>query len=191
VNTGSSFNKSNWNADLIGEGASAKIFGLVKGEGSQNFDQTVFVSHQVPHTGSNVLFKNVLRDKSRSVFTGLIHVWKTAQRTDAYQTNRNLLIGKDARADTIPKLEIEADDVKCGHAAAVSNLDEDQLYYLMSRGLNRREAQAMIIEGFYEDALGKWMEGVQASEKDKSEILNRIREILFASANGRPVGSLI
>ena len=182
VNKGSSINKSNWNADLVGEGSNAKIFGVAKGEGNQNFDQAVYVSHQVPHTQSSVLFKNALMDQARTMFTGLIHVRKQAQKTEAYQTNRNLLLSKDARADTIPKLEIEADDVKCGHGAAVSSLDEEQLFYLMSRGLDRELAQNIIIEGFYEDVLGKWLEGVRLAEDRRAEVLDWIRKPLFGNA---------
>ena len=189
VNKGSSINKSNWNADLAGEGSSGKIFGLAGSEGNQNFDQTVYVSHQVPHTQSSVLFKNALRDQSRTMFTGLIHVRKQAQKTDAYQTNRNLLLSKEARADTIPKLEIEADDVRCGHGAAVSSLDEEQLYYLMSRGLTREEAQSMIIEGFYEDVLGKWIENVRLGEDRRAEVLDWIRKPLFGKSARETAGS--
>ena len=159
VNKGSSINKSNWNAVLAGEGSTARMFGLAVGEDNQDSDQTVYVGHEVPNTRSDVLFKSALKDRSRSLFSGLIHVKKPAQKTDAYQTNRNLLLSREARADTIPKLEIEADDVKCGHGAAVSSIDEDQLFYLMSRGLSRPDAQAVIIESFCEDVLARWLEG--------------------------------
>ncbi len=180
VSTGSSLNKSNWTADLIGEGANAQIFGLVKGEDTQHFDHSVFVSHLVPHTASNVLFKSAVNDKSRSMFTGLIHVTKQAQKTEAYQTNRNLILNKDARADTLPKLEIEADDVRCGHGAAVSNVDPDQIYYLMSRGLTREQASSMIIEGFYEDVFARWLNNITVKSY-QDDILERLKSVLFSS----------
>jgi Fe-S cluster assembly protein SufD len=167
VSAGSALNKSNWSADIVGEGASACVFGLVKGEGTQNFDHSVLLTHQAPHSSSNVLFKTAMKDKSRSLFTGLIHVWKAAQKTAAYQTNRNLLLSREARADTLPKLEIEADDVKCGHGAAVSNVDPDQIYYLMTRGLSREAAQSIILEGFYEDVLGKFLENLNSAGAPK------------------------
>ena len=180
VSLGSSLCKSNWSVDLAGEGASARIFGLVKGTGTQNYNHTVMVDHLQPHTDSNVLFKAAVSGKSRSMFTGLIHVGKTAQKTNSYQTNRNLILDKEAHADTLPKLEIEADDVRCGHGAAVSNVDPDQVYYLMSRGLNREEARAVIIEGFYEDVLARWLENISAKAYSE-DILENLKNSLFAS----------
>lgn len=180
LNMGSALVKSNLNVDLCGEGASADLFGLVKGSGAQHFDQTVYVSHQAPHTSSDVLFKTAMKDKSRSIFTGLIHVRKNAVKTDAHQTNRNLLLSKEARADTIPKLEIEIDDVKCGHGAAVSSVDPEQLYYIMSRGLSREEAETIIIEGFYEDVLAQWAEN--ASTKSKDAILSWLRGVVLGAS---------
>lgn len=181
VSAGSALNKSNWNTDIVGEGASARLFGLIKGEEIQHFDHSALVTHQAPRTSSNVLFKTAMKDKSRSLFTGLIHVWKAAQKTDAYQTNRNLLLSREARADCIPKLEIETDDVKCGHGAAVSNVDPDQIYYLMTRGLSREAAQSIIIEGFYEDVLGKFLENINraGAPVDKEELLGYFHRILF------------
>lgn len=179
VSAGSALNKSNWSTDIIGLGASAHVYGLVTGEGTQNFDHSVLLTHQVPQTSSNVLFKTAMKDKSRSLFTGLIHVWKVAQKTEAYQTNRNLLLSREARADTIPKLEIEADDVKCGHGAAVSNVDPDQIYYLMTRGLSREQAQAIIIEGFYEDVLAKFLENSSGTPQAKEGLLAYFHRILF------------
>ena len=200
VELGSALTKSNWDAELAGEGSHVRAFGLTKGEGTQHFDQTVFISHQVPNTQSNVLFKTAMKDKSRSMFSGLIHVWKAAQKTNAYQTSRNLLLSREARADAIPKLEIEADDVKCGHGATVSSVDEDQLYYLMSRGLSRGESEDMIIEGFYgdvldqSDILGEWlkfMKEKQVLPEEKAEVLYWIRKVLFASNPQSSCASLL
>ncbi|MBI3962124.1 MAG: SufD family Fe-S cluster assembly protein, partial [Deinococcus sp.] len=94
-----------------------------------------------------------LRDRSRAVFQGLIRVDKKAQRTNAYQANRNLVLGGEARADSFPKLEIEADDVRCTHGATVGQVDEEELFYLMTRGLDRQKAERLIIYGFFEQVL--------------------------------------
>ncbi|MGC8834380.1 MAG: SufD family Fe-S cluster assembly protein, partial [Armatimonadota bacterium] len=109
--------------------------------------------HVAPHTTSNLLYRAALRDEARSVYAGLIHVRPEAVRADAYQANRNLLLSKEARADSLPKLEIETDDVRCTHGATVGPVDEEQAFYLMSRGLSKAEAERMIVEGFFEDVI--------------------------------------
>ncbi len=186
VEAGSALAKEQWNLVLSGEGAAAKAFGLVRASGKQHFDETLFVSHLKPRTQSEVLFKTVAADEARSIFSGLIHVSKEAQKTTAYQTNRNLLLSKQARADTIPKLEILADDVKCGHGAAVSSIDEDQIFYLMSRGMSRDLAKAVIVEGFYADVLGRFMreDSIKGDARDRihDEVSQSIREILVGSS---------
>ncbi len=186
VESGSALAKENWTVHLLGENAAAKAFGLVRATGKQHFDETLYVNHQKPRTQSEVLFKTVAADEARSIFTGLIHVQKEAQKTTAYQTNRNLLLSRQARADTIPKLEIEADDVKCGHGAAVSSIDEDQIYYLMSRGMTRDLAKAVIIEGFYADVLARWMKedtlGIKDRDRLHDEVSQSIREILVGQS---------
>lgn len=176
VEAGAGLAKQNWSAHLLEEGASAKVFGLVRGKGTQHFDETLYVCHQKPNTESEVLFKTVVADQARSAFTGLIHVLKEAKKTKSYQTNRNLLLSKEARADTIPKLEIETDDVKCGHGAAVSSIDEEQIYYLTSRGLSRDVAKALIIEGFYEDVLVRWMKEDDLKNQNSAELHSKLSD---------------
>ncbi len=186
VEAGSALAKENWNVHLVGENASAKAFGLVRAAGKQHFDETLYVGHLKPRTQSEVLFKTVAADESRSIFSGLIHVHKIAQKTQAYQTNRNLLLSRKARTDTIPKLEILADDVKCGHGAAVSSIDEEQIYYLMSRGMSREVAKAVIVEGFYADVLLRFFkeDSIRGPEGDKlhEEVAQSVRDILVGKS---------
>ena len=138
---------------LDGEGSEAKFSGCYFGNESQHFDFHTFQNHLVGHSTSDLLFKGALRDRARMVYQGLIKVHERAQRSDAYQANRNLLLSEKARADSIPSLEIEANDVRCTHGATVGQIDEDQLFYLMARGLPRREAERMIVGGFFEPVL--------------------------------------
>jgi Fe-S cluster assembly protein SufD len=140
-------------ADLLGPGAESQMFGLLFGRAKQHFDHTTIQDHFAPHTTSNLLYRAALRDEARSVYAGLIHVRPEAVRADAYQANRNLILSKEARADSLPKLEIETDDVRCTHGATVGPVDEEQTFYLMSRGLPRTEAERMIVEGFFEDVI--------------------------------------
>ena len=138
---------------LDGEGSEAKFSGCYFGNGTQHFDFHTFQNHNVGHSISDLLFKGALRDSARMVYQGLIKVHKDAQRSDAYQANRNLLLSEKARADSIPSLEIEANDVRCTHGATVGQVDEDQLFYLQTRGLRRPDAERMIIQGFFEPVL--------------------------------------
>ena len=138
---------------LDGEGSEAKFSGCYFGNGTQHFDFHTFQNHNVGHTVSDLLFKGALRDRARMVYQGLIKVHKDAQRSDAYQANRNLLLSEKARADSIPSLEIEANDVRCTHGATVGQVDEEQLFYLRTRGLPLPTAERMIIQGFFEPVL--------------------------------------
>ena len=138
---------------LDGEGSEAKFSGCYFGNESQHFDFHSFQNHRVGHSLSDLLFKGALRGKARMVYQGLIKVHKDAQRSDAYQANRNLILSNKARADSIPSLEIEANDVRCTHGATVGQVDEDQLFYLMARGLPRPDAEQLIIRGFFEPVL--------------------------------------
>jgi Fe-S cluster assembly protein SufD len=112
-------------------------------------------NHNAAHTTSDLLFKGALKDDSRTVWQGMIKVLPGAQKTDGFQTNRNLLLSKAARADSIPGLEIEADDVRCTHAAAISKMEEEPIFYLMSRGIPRKQAERLIIDGFFMPVLDR------------------------------------
>jgi Fe-S cluster assembly protein SufD len=107
-------------------------------------------NHLAPHTTSDLLFKGALVGESQSVWQGMIYVAKNATKTDGYQTNRNLILDRRAKADSIPGLEILTDDVRCSHGATVGKIDQEQVYYLESRGLQRTEAERLIVEGFFD-----------------------------------------
>jgi len=153
VTVGGLFAKSNVEAFLRAPGATAEMLGLYFGNETQFIDHHTLQEHIAPHTTSDLLYKGVLADRARSVFSGMIRVHPGAQKTDAYQQNRNLLLSDDARADSIPNLEIGANDVRCSHGATVAPLDEDEIFYLESRGIARPEATKIIVDGFFEPIL--------------------------------------
>jgi len=136
---------------LAGQGATSRVTGAYFADGDQHLDYDTLQEHQAPHTTSDFAFKGVLRDRARAVWRGMIKVEKDAQRTNAYQENRNLLLSADAHADSIPGLEILANDVRCTHGATVSQVNRDELFYCMARGLSREEAQLLIVRGFYQE----------------------------------------
>ncbi|MGA0133357.1 MAG: Fe-S cluster assembly protein SufD [Opitutales bacterium] len=138
---------------LEGEGADVKLLGIAVATGEQEFDQRTLQVHAAPGARSDLLFKNALLDRARTVFSGLIKVAPGAQRTDAYQTNRNLLLSPEAEADSLPGLEIEANDVKCSHGATTGQVSPDELFYLLSRGIPLPAAQELLAQGFLEEVL--------------------------------------
>jgi Fe-S cluster assembly protein SufD len=140
---------------LEGDGAEAFINGLHYLASEATAQSIVHVEHIAPRTTSDQLYKSILRDKARSVFNGRIIVRREAQLTNAYQLNKNLLLSSEARVDTKPELEIFADDVKCSHGAATGQLDEDQLFYLQTRGIDKPAAAQMLVHGFVEDVLDR------------------------------------
>ena len=146
---GSHLTKTFSDIDLRGEGAEGRMSGFYFADGQQHLDHDTQQNHYAINTTSDLLYKGALIDKSRSVWQGMIYVGPGAQQTDGYQANRNLILSKEARADSIPGLEIMADDVRCTHGATVSQLEEEPIYYLMTRGLPRREAERMVIDGFF------------------------------------------
>jgi len=138
---------------LVGRGAEAHLTAAYYGEGDQTHDFRTFQEHAAPDTTSELLFKGALDDTSRSVYSGLIRVDPEAVRTRAYQTNRNIKLSPDAWAQSVPNLEIETDDVVCSHASTVSPVDEDQLFYLESRGVPTTIAERLLVEGFFNDVV--------------------------------------
>ena len=154
--------KTNSYFSMVGPGAQVYVHGFMFGEQRQHFDLHTLQKHLSDHTTSDLLIKGCLKDRARSVYQGLIQVAEGAQRTDAYQANRNLLLSGTARADSIPGLEILANDVRCTHGATIGMVDAEQMYYLMSRGLRRNEAQRLIVEGFFAPVLDRIpLEGVR------------------------------
>jgi len=141
--------------DLAGEGAQAYVHGFMFGDERQHFHLHTLQRHFAPHTTSDLMIKCCLKDRARSVYQGLIQVAEGAQRTDAYQANRNLLLSDQARADSIPGLEILANDVRCTHGATIGHVDDEMMYYLQTRGLPSNEAQRLIVEGFFAPVLDR------------------------------------
>jgi Fe-S cluster assembly protein SufD len=137
--------------DLAGQGATSRVTGAYFADGAQHLDYDTLQEHLAPNTTSDFAFKGVLADSARAVWRGMIRVAQDAQRTNAYQENRNLLLSSKAHADSIPGLEILANDVRCTHGATVSRVDRDELFYCMSRGLSRAEAELLIVRGFYQE----------------------------------------
>lgn len=136
--------------DLIGRGASGRMSGFYFTDGQQHLDYDSQQNHLAPNTTSDLLFKGALIDRSRVVWQGMIYVAPGAMKTDGYQANRNLVLSRDARADSIPGLEILADDVRCTHGATVGKIDPDQVFYLRARGISKVEAERLIVEGFFD-----------------------------------------
>jgi Fe-S cluster assembly protein SufD len=137
--------------DLAGQGGTSRVTGAYFADGAQHLDYDTLQRHIAPNTTSDFAFKGALRDKARAVWRGMIRVEEDAQKTNAYQENRNLLLSPDAHADSIPGLEIEANDVRCTHGATVSQVNRDELFYCMARGLSRGEAERLIVRGFYQE----------------------------------------
>ncbi|MEO0795394.1 MAG: Fe-S cluster assembly protein SufD [Verrucomicrobiota bacterium] len=155
VNVGSAYARLQNHTRIVGAGADVKMYGLTVARGEQEFDQRTLQIHEAPHATSDLLFKNVLLDNARTIFSGLIKVDKDAQQTDAYQTNRNLLLSKTAEANSLPGLEIEANDVKCSHGATTGQVDQSELFYLMSRGIPKSKAYELLVYGFFEEIVEK------------------------------------
>ena len=135
--------------DLVEEGAQGRMSGFYFASGHQHLDHDTQQNHLAPNTTSDLLYKGALMDHSRSVWQGMIYVAPGALGTDGYQANRNLILSKGARADSIPGLEILADDVRCTHGATVGKIDETLLFYLLSRGIPRKDAEQLIVMGFF------------------------------------------
>ena len=145
------------------------LFGSTQQEGENGIDVHTYQKHAAPHTTSDLLYRNVLTDRSRTVWRGMIEVVKDAQHVDAYQKNDNLLLSKRARADTIPGLEILADEVRCTHGATGGQIDPEQIYYLMSRGLPQHWAEEVIVSGFLEPVL---------QQIPSNDLRNRLKQLI-------------
>jgi Fe-S cluster assembly protein SufD len=141
--------------DLAGQGATSRVTGAYFADGTQHLDYDTFQQHHAPSTTSDFAFKGALREQASVVWRGMIRVEEDAQKTNAYQENRNLILSPDAHADSIPGLEILANDVRCTHGATISQVDREQLFYAMSRGLTRSDAERLIVRGFFQDVLDR------------------------------------
>jgi len=155
VGLGGAVVKTDVESVLRGPGASSEMLGLIFGDGRQHYDVHTLQEHAAPHTTSDLLYKNAVKDWASSVFIGMIRVHPGAQKTNAFQSNRNLMLSDNSRAISDPKLEIMANDLRCTHGSATSRLNEEHLFYLMSRGLTRQDAVRMVVEGFFADLLDR------------------------------------
>jgi len=147
---GSMLTKTNQSVELVGPGANSQVNGVMFTEGRQHLAYHTLQHHRAANCYSDFLYKAAQQDKSRTVWRGMIKVDKDAQKTDGYQRNDNLVLSHSARADSIPGLEIEADDVRCTHGSTTSKVDEEQIFYARCRGFTRKEATRMIVSGFFQ-----------------------------------------
>jgi Fe-S cluster assembly protein SufD len=152
--------RNNVHPVLAGEGGECLINGLFLGTGSQHLDNYMHVEHAAPHCGSRQFYNGILDGQAHGVFHGRIVVHKIAQKTDAKQTNRNLLLSDDAQIDTKPQLEIYADDVKCTHGATIGQIEENALFYLQSRGISEMEARKLLLMAFADECVERMQSDV-------------------------------
>lgn len=170
---GSRLTKNFTELDLAGQGSTGRMSGFYFTDGNQHLDHDTQQNHFAPNTSSDLLFKGALKGKSRSVWQGMIYVAPGAQKTDGYQANRNLVLSEQARADSIPGLEILADDVRCTHGATVGKMEEEPLFYLKSRGIPQKEAERLVVEGFFDPIMQRIpFEGVR--ERFQAAILQKM-----------------
>lgn len=177
VTLGGRVSRSSQHTVLREPGGEALVTGLYLPGGQQQVAFDTLQDHVVGQCTSDLLYQGALLGSARSVYEGTIRVWPGAQKTNAYQSNRNLLLSKKARADSLPKLEIEANDLRCTHGATVSQVDDDQVFYLMSRGIPRLDAVRLIVEGFFQPALDRLPESLHGlSERLRDAIAAKLRE---------------
>ncbi|MFZ0014630.1 MAG: Fe-S cluster assembly protein SufD, partial [Acidimicrobiia bacterium] len=172
VGLGGDLGRLDLRVDLLGDGASSEVVGLYFGERSQTLDYRMVIDHFGRNTSSDVFLKGALEDDSRSVFTGLLRIEKEAQKTSTFETNRNLVLSENAKAHSVPNLEILCNDVVCGHASSVGPLEADHLYYLQSRGLGKTRAERLLIRGFFTEVIDRLpIDGL--AEPVADEVFNR------------------
>ena len=155
VSWGSRLTKACLDLDLRGQGGHGELLGLYFPTRRQHIDHQTLQLHRVPNCFSDLLFNGALKHRARSVYMGIIKVLPGAQKTDAFQRNGNLILDRSARSDSIPGLEIEADDVRCTHAATAAQVEDEYVFYLMARGLTRPQAEKMIVQGFLQGVLDR------------------------------------
>jgi Fe-S cluster assembly protein SufD len=161
---------------LVGQGASAQQTALYFADGTQMHDFRTLQVHEAPRTHSDLLFKGAVKDTAKSVYTGLIKIGENATKSEAFQTNRNLTLSHGAWAESVPNLEIETNDVKCSHASTVGPIDENQRFYLESRGVPPEAAERLVVFGFFEDVIERM---------PKSDLLDGVRARVIAKLGSR------
>ena len=155
VGLGGRFGRLDLGIDLLGSGGTADVVGIYYGEHEQVLDYRLLIDHFGPSTSSKVFLKGAVEDTANSVFTGMVKIEPDAAKTSAFETNRNLVLSDGAKANSVPNLEILCNDVICGHASSVGPLDEDQIYYLESRGLPSDRAARLLVRGFFEEVIAR------------------------------------
>ncbi|MCX7930812.1 MAG: Fe-S cluster assembly protein SufD [Chlorobi bacterium] len=175
VSIGGGFVRNMPAARLSGEGADARLYGLTIADGTMLVDHHTTVDHRVPHSTSDELYKAILDERSTGVFNGKIYVRPKAQKTSAYQANRNIVLSPRATINTKPQLEIFADDVRCTHGCTVGKLDGEALFYLQARGLSKKQAEALLLTAFAGEIIGKI-----PYESIRSEMLARVEHLLHS-----------
>ncbi|MEI6350277.1 MAG: Fe-S cluster assembly protein SufD [Verrucomicrobiota bacterium] len=155
LNLGGKYARTESASRLTGEGGRSDMLAVTVAEGDQEFDQRTFQDHLAPGAISDLLYKNSLDDQARTIFAGMIKVEPHAHRTDAYQKVRNLLLSDEAEANSMPGLEILADDVRCSHGATSGQIEEEELFYMLARGISKRVAQRLIVQGFLQEAINR------------------------------------
>lgn len=174
---GSRLTKNFSELSLTGRGAVGKMSGFYFTNNQQHLDHDTQQNHLAPHTTSDLLFKGALLDESRSVWQGMIYVAPDAMKTDGYQANRNMVLSRNARADSIPGLEILADDVRCTHGATVGKIDPELVFYLISRGIPEKEAEKLVVQGFFDPIMQRIpFEGVR--ERFQAAITKKMKTII-------------
>jgi Fe-S cluster assembly protein SufD len=152
---GADLSRNEFESVLAEPGATSEMLGLYFADGTQHFDHRTLQDHVAGNGKSNLLYKGALKGSSRAIYSGWVHIRPGASRSDAFQTNRNIVLSEHAKADAIPNLEIENNEVRCGHAASVGPVDEEALFYLQSRGISRKEAERLIVFGFFQEVLDR------------------------------------
>ena len=182
ISTGAELSRSRMDIDLLGNGSGFTLDGIYFGEDKQIHDNRVFVNHLGKNTSSKMITKGVLGDDSSSIFTGTIHIAEGAEKTESHQENRNILLSEEATAQSVPNLEILCDDVICSHGSSVGPIEENIYHYVMSRGINKVDADKLLIKGFFNEVIkdSKW----EIVHDKVSEIIDTKYMNLIGSKNG-------
>lgn len=180
VGLGGATSRLDLTVDLAGRGGSFEMMGAYFGDRRQVMDYRVVINHRAPNTSSNVFLKGAVEDAAESVFSGLLKIFPDASKVSAFETNRNLVLSEDAKAHSVPNLEILCDDVVCGHGSTVGPLEADHIYYLQSRGLRRDRAERLLVRGFFEEIIQAIPAGLAGPTRDA---LNR--KFVEAQEEGR------
>jgi Fe-S cluster assembly protein SufD len=181
VGLGAKLGRLDLGVRLAGDGSSSEVVGLYFGEGEQTLDYRMLITHEGRRTSSDVFLKGAVEDSAQSVFTGLLRIEKDARGTTTFETNRNLVLSENAKAHSVPNLEILCDDVVCGHGSSVGPLETEHLYYMQSRGLGKERAERLLIRGFFQEVIDR-LPIAAVGEPVSEEVFRRF---VAAQAEGR------